>query len=111
MLLVNALPWHLSVVLIGALLIFLVSWHTVVLAAGIIRFDPKGRTAYVPREPKSNLAPPLRRRDAQRQGGSRGHMPGSSTSHLPIAMIRLFGADCALCQGLGCQECAQTGLR
>lgn len=106
----DVLPWQLGVGLIAALLVLVVPWHMVVLAAGIIRLDPKLRTEYVPREQKPNGAPPLRRQDAPGQGGSQGRVPRGSTSHLPIAMIQLFGADCALCQGLGCQECAQTGL-
>jgi len=28
-----------------------------------------------------------------------------------LALVRLFGAQCPLCDGLGCEECARTGLR
>jgi hypothetical protein len=45
-----------------------------------------------------------------------GASPGSWTSlrvrsRLPLPLIRLLGAECPLCDGLGCQHCAHTGLR
>lgn len=43
--------------------------------------------------------------------GSRASRPARVTVRLPMHLIRLFGAQCALCQGFGCHECAQTGLR
>ena len=30
---------------------------------------------------------------------------------LPPALVRTLGAQCPLCNGLGCEDCAQTGLR
>jgi hypothetical protein len=32
-------------------------------------------------------------------------------TRLSPALTRLFGADCAVCHGPGCPECAFTGLR
>lgn len=48
-------------------------------------------------------------------GGSRAKAPAPgpalATTRLPMVLVYLFGAQCALCQGLGCHDCAHTGLR
>jgi hypothetical protein len=30
---------------------------------------------------------------------------------LPLVLVRALGAQCPICDGLGCEVCAQTGLR
>lgn len=37
--------------------------------------------------------------------------PAFATTRLPLALMRVFGAECFLCRGIGCEECAHTGLR
>ncbi|CAA9551986.1 MAG: hypothetical protein AVDCRST_MAG87-934 [uncultured Thermomicrobiales bacterium] len=37
--------------------------------------------------------------------------PALVATRLPMVLVHLFGAQCAMCQGLGCGGCAHTGLR
>ncbi len=30
---------------------------------------------------------------------------------LPVTLVRMLGADCPACRGIGCPECAHTGLQ
>lgn len=39
------------------------------------------------------------------------HPPAFATQRLPMTLVGLFGAACALCLGAGCSACANTGLR
>jgi hypothetical protein len=37
--------------------------------------------------------------------------PAFARLRLPLSTVRRLGAQCFLCQGIGCRECANTGLR
>ena len=37
--------------------------------------------------------------------------PAFVSRRLPLALVRVYGVECCLCQGAGCCECAYTGLR
>jgi hypothetical protein len=50
-----------------------------------------------PRRPDRDCASPLR--------------PAFARMQLPLSTVRRLGAQCFLCQGIGCRECANTGLR
>jgi len=61
---------------------------------------------------------PRRQPDAPRAGlpGATGTplsttRPAPARTRLPLAIVRRLGAECALCDGLGCGECAHSGLR
>mgnify|MGYP000162149148 CR=1 FL=1 len=37
--------------------------------------------------------------------------PTRPRRRLSISLARVLGAECSLCRGVGCEACAQTGLR
>ena len=71
----------------------------VTLAAGTAGAVPVAPAhATVPRAPQPNAARP----DAR--------IPAFARHRLPFRTLRLLGATCPLCEGLGCDACEQTGL-
>jgi hypothetical protein len=37
--------------------------------------------------------------------------PAFATRRTPLTLLRLLDAQCPLCQGMGCPQCASLGLR
>ncbi len=53
----------------------------------------------------------VRLKDGRSQAKALAPKPALATTRLPMVLVYLFGAQCALCQGLGCRDCDHTGLR
>lgn len=105
-----SLGWHLTLALAGALLIHWVAWQAVGLSVGVIMLKHGVRTGYFRVRRRMNAAPNDHAMEDYGQADPPAPEPALVTMRLPMVLIQLFGAQCALCHGLGCRECAQTGL-
>lgn len=59
--------------------------------------DVRAGRRELPPQPSEAIRPGGRRDDWER-------------GRLPVRMLRSLGAECPLCQGLGCVDCAGSGL-
>lgn len=102
---------HLILALVGILLIPGLSWHIVALVTSIIAlgFGVRMGTARMRRRASAGTA--QRPRQDLVDLGRANNPPAFVTLGRPMALIRLWDAQCYQCQGVGCGECAQTGLR
>ena len=57
--------------------------------------------------PRARCLPPIASPDAD----THAPMPAFARRRLSIRVLHLLGAICPLCNGLGCAECADSGLR
>jgi hypothetical protein len=101
--------WHLLLALSGAFLLTILPWQVV----GTLALERGVRTGFAqtqrgrPNTPGGSLAG-LPLATAAPRTATR---PAFAHTRLPLAIVRRLGAECALCEGLGCGECAHSGLR
>jgi hypothetical protein len=60
----------------------------------------------------SERCEPLTRRASRHcHSQSQPARPAFAAKRTPLTLLRLMDAQCPLCQGVGCQQCASLGLR
>ncbi len=103
--------WHLLLALLGALLMHWLPWQTAAIAVGVITLERGVQSGFVRARQRSITVANDHHSETPVEDAGKTQAPGSITSRLPLDLVRLFGAECALCAGLGCRDCAHTGLR
>ena len=101
---------HLILALVGILLIPGLSWQIVALVTSMIAlFGLRLGTTRMRRRASARRA--QRPRQDLVDLGRGNNPPAFVRMGRPMALLRLWDAQCYQCQGVGCGGCAQTGLR
>lgn len=101
--------WYMILALGAGLLVFWVPWQAVAICAVMVLFDWGFRRSHATMQqqpvPESNVGFGDLGPASQPACGLR------TPDRIPVSLVRILGADCSLCRGIGCQTCAHTGLR
>jgi hypothetical protein len=99
----------------GILLTERMPWQLAALVLGVIMLEYTVRNGYPRFRPRLNAGTP---HDTTHELAADQHSdhnfrdtPAFVRRRLPLALVRVYGAECGLCQGVGCTHCAHTGLR
>lgn len=89
-------------------------WQFAALVLGTIPLEYTLRTDYPRFHRRLNTGAPhdtAHDLPADRESGHNFRdTPSFVSRRLPLALVRVYGAEWCLCQGVGCNQCAYTGL-
>lgn len=103
--------WHLILGFVGTLLIIWLSWQLASIVLGAVAMEYGIRSGYERTRRKLNAIPPGRTSPALKVAEKISEKPAFVTRRLSLPLMRVYDAQCCLCQGVGCSNCAHTGLR
>jgi hypothetical protein len=104
---------HLLLALSGALLLTVMPWQFAALVIGTLALERSLRLsfAHAQRRQTNTHGLPLLGLPMATDAACPAARPALARTRLPLSIVRRLGAECALCDGLGCGECAHSGLR
>ena len=99
--------WHLVLAIGASLLALWIPWQVIAIIVIMILFDRGFRHSHgeMQLQAQQSTDTPLAHRSPLPTP-----MPGRTSARIPIALVRVLGADCSVCTGIGCPTCAHTGL-